>query len=170
MKLPDYVKGSSAEFSEDKKYRYWLERIWKDDGGLINILNFIMLNPSTADVMQDDNSVRKCTNIAHREGYEGVRILNLFAIRSTDPKLLYESDRPIGPKNDDILTRFINHNDNVLAWGNHGKHLGRDKIVLSMFRYGWPGKIYCLDINKTGSPKHPLYVRNNIELKPYLII
>jgi hypothetical protein len=45
----------------------------------------------------------------------------------------------------------------VCGWGNHGKHLGRDEEVISMF-----DKLYAMKINITGSPAHPLYLKQSL--------
>ena len=42
---------SQALFDETQRYRYWLARIWDADQPIVN---FIMLNPSTADQYQSD--------------------------------------------------------------------------------------------------------------------
>lgn len=165
MKLPDYITKSYASFSNDKQYRYFLERLWKEEGTL-KLLNFVMLNPSTADLSTDDNSVRKCTVIAKRLEYDGVRILNLFAIRSTDPKMLYESKEPVGKHNNRWIKEMTQHSDVVIAWGNHGFHQNRYSEVLNILKENHCN-IYMLEINKTGMPKHPLYVRNDSILKLY---
>lgn len=166
MKLPDYIIRSYASFSDDRQYRYFLERYWDKEKGVFKLLNFVMLNPSTADLLTDDNSVRKCTVIARRLGYSGVRILNLFAIRSTDPKVLYENEYPIGERNYYWIKETTRHSDVVIAWGNHGLHQNRYSEVLDILRENHCN-IYMLDMNKTGMPKHPLYIRNDSELKLY---
>ncbi len=30
------------------------------------------------------------------------------------------------------------------------------------------GKLYYLELNKTGEPKHPLYIHSETQIKPYL--
>ena len=140
MKIPDYVKESWAKFSPDKKFRYILFRKFKNCVTHKNLI-FVMLNPSTATKDEDDNSVRKCSEIAKNHGYDGVVIMNLFAIRSTDPKMLYEDKEPIGEENLAIIhsqTRLhifegkqLSPNFNVVvAWGNHGVFQDQNNKVL----------------------------------------
>ncbi len=50
----------------------------------------------------------------------------------------------------------------VFAWGNF-KVMGRDVEVMRMFPFA-----KALHLNKNGSPKHPLYVRSDIQLIPYI--
>ena len=59
-----------------------------------------MLNPSTADETDDDPTIRRCIEFAKRDGYGGIHVVNLFAIRATDPKELWNFLDPIGLEND----------------------------------------------------------------------
>ena len=72
-----------AIISKDKKHRYRLWRIWDDS--LPKAL-FIMLNPSTADVMLDDPTIRRCIGFAKSWGYGGIYVGNIFSLRSSNPK------------------------------------------------------------------------------------
>ena len=47
---------SDAIISDDKKYRYLLTRIWDNDKRMVN---FIGLNPSTADQIDNDPTMRR---------------------------------------------------------------------------------------------------------------
>ena len=48
---------SDAIISDDKKYRYLLTRIGDNDKRMVN---FIGLNPSTADQIDNDPTMRRC--------------------------------------------------------------------------------------------------------------
>lgn len=63
-------------------HRYTLRRDWLGVGGIVN---FIMLNPSTADEIFNDPTIRKCIGFAKRWGFSGLVVTNLFAFRATDP-------------------------------------------------------------------------------------
>jgi hypothetical protein len=85
-----------ATISENGLYRYLLGRTgWPGCSGG-NML-FVMLNPSTADVYEDDNTIRRCTTFAQREGQSAMEVVNLYAYRSTDPKhpLYIAGDQPL---------------------------------------------------------------------------
>lgn len=146
---------NGAHFSDDKKYRYALWRIWDRQKPLVM---FIGLNPSTANATTDDPTIRRVKAIATNLGYGGVYMMNLFAYVSTDPKKLKQAEvDTVGKENDEWLQRAAREcRDIICAWGNFEVH-GRDKIIDEMFKQ----KI-ALVINKNGSPKHPLYVKTNV--------
>lgn len=52
----------------------------------------VMLNPSTADEAQNDPTVERCERRALRLGFGQLEVVNLFALRSTDPSALYDSN------------------------------------------------------------------------------
>ena len=113
-----------ADLSECESYRYTLGRRW-DDGPL---LGFVMLNPSTADALQDDPTIRRCVGFARREGLAGIEVVNLFAYRTPKPAALIAASRAgtdvVGPDNDAAITRMAQDRFGVravvLAWGAGG--------------------------------------------------
>ena len=158
--LAGFDKG--AEFSEDRRYRYALWRMW--GGPACDVLAFIGLNPSTADENIDDPTIRRCMGFARLIGCQGIFMLNLFGYRSTDPKALTQVDDPVGPANDSAIRRFCGRPFvwTVAAWGAGGALQGRDKAVLGMV-----DEVYCLGLTKAGQPRHPLYVKGDTELVRY---
>jgi hypothetical protein len=155
-----------AEFSEDKKYRYYLLRGWAVGG---NTVVFIGLNPSTADEQYDDPTVRRCIGFARRWGFSEMVMLNIFAFRSTDPFALEKEKDPVGPKNDLFLREFCKEADLVVfAWGTHGDLKWRGIHTAYMIKQTIShDKIRCLGINSDQSPKHPLYLKRDTQLVPY---
>lgn len=103
---------SDALLSTCGLYRYWLSRTWGDTPPLV----VIGLNPSTADAMQDDPTIRRCIGFARREGCGGLMMLNLFAFRATDPAMLYTTQARVGPLNDYMLHRLATGKV-LAAWG-----------------------------------------------------
>src|SRR5579885_902200 len=97
LKLERQGMARLATFSEDRRYRYTLTRVWGDQAG--ERCAFILLNPSTADAEKDDPTIRRCISYARRWGFAGLEILNLFAWRSTDPRALRMVPDPVGPMN-----------------------------------------------------------------------
>lgn len=153
-----------ALFSTCGRYRYVLER-----GGCVGgTLTFLMLNPSTADAFKDDPTIRRCRGFARREGYMNVRILNLFALRSTSPHGLRAAEDPVGPLNDEVLVSHCRAAERVVAgWGNHGTLNGRAGRVVAMLRKDSPGlHLLCLGTTGEGQPRHPLYLPSDTAFVP----
>ena len=142
------------------RYRYALGRRWdKAEDSLL----FIMLNPSTADALQDDPTVRKCRKYAKKWGYGEVLVGNIFGLRSPDPDHLYQANNPVGPDNDHIIQNMLlpKADDVIVAWGNHGEHLDRSQEVLDSYLKQYD--VQALELNKSGEPSHPLYLPNDTE-------
>ena len=148
---------SDAFFSKDRLYRYALWRIW--DNTLPKVL-FIGLNPSTADEINNDPTIRRCIRYSKDWGYGGYIMGNIFGYRTTNPKKLKTINDPIGPDNNYWLKKL--HKEASLtigAWGNHGKLLNRSDKIIDLI-----DNLYCLRITKEGQPSHPLYLSS--KLKP----
>lgn len=150
---------SGAEFSPCKAYRYRLWRKWGDQPPAV----FVMLNPSTADEIKNDPTVERCERRARAMGFGGLRVANIFALRSTDPAALYQHDEPVGPGNDAaIIESVAGAGIVVCAWGGHGNLNDRGAAVLALLRGA--GVIpHYLKLNGDGTPKHPLYVAYNVQ-------
>lgn len=163
--FPHIDDGSGAAFSECEKYRYKLWRVW--DMLRPRIL-FIMLNPSTADEVKADPSVRRCIGYAQAWDYGGLYVGNLFAWRATDPNDLRAALEPEGAENDDALLEMADKSDLVVAaWGNHGAHRRRAKKFCRNFVLRSNMPLHCLDVTKSGQPVHPLYQRKDLKPIPY---
>jgi hypothetical protein len=144
------------------KYRYTLSRVWNENLGRVV---FILLNPSTADAFQDDSTVRKCISFAKHWNFGSLEIVNLFAYRSTDAKYLKNISDPVGRENDHYILKAVENADKIIAaWGNGSDFCNRSSEVLSLLK---DYKLYCFGINKTGTPKHPLFLSLDTELKEY---
>lgn len=142
----------SATISPCGLFRYDLLRVWRPSGGLVN---FIGLNPSTADAQKDDPTIRRCRAFAIRWGYGGFVVTNLFAFRSTDPQAMKRAADPVGPENDAYLSKWSRNAAVVVAaWGNHGAFAGRgDKVRDELLE----PPVSCFRMTKQGQPEHPLY-------------
>jgi hypothetical protein len=194
-----------AEFSPCRTWRYTLTRTLAPAVlpeppiyGLgpferLRTIAFIGLNPSTADETHDDPTVRRCLRFAERWGFERLVMLNIFALRSTDPKALRRAEDPIGPENDAYIADRAAHADLVVCcWGVHGLWhacarafpcegcsdrevcreaercwrspvLTRQEEVLALLREGGV-EPWAFGFTKGGAPKHPLYLRADAKL------
>jgi hypothetical protein len=155
----------SAEFSPCGQYRYVLKRRNPIPLRWVRPILFIMLNPSTADQDKTDPTVRRCIFYAGRCGGTELTVVNLFALRSTDPKNLLTHPKPVGPFNDEKIEKEIDRASKIiLAWGSHRLGKVRGKELLEKFGRKMKGKTFCLARTKDGQPRHPLYLRNDLPL------
>jgi hypothetical protein len=150
-----------ATFSPCRTYRYSLWRRWgaPSDGYAM----FIGLNPSTADEIADDPTVRRCIAFARDWGYGALCMTNIFAFRATDPEVMKASASPVGPMNDATLLELSrNAGVVVAAWGTHGAFLNRDTHVRELIP-----NLTCLKKTKYGFPGHPLYLKKSLVPIPF---
>lgn len=126
-----------------------------------------MLNPSTADARTDDPTIRRCMDFARRWGYAQLRVVNLFALRATDPRALGRvrpAGRAVGPRNDTVLRREVRKADTVVAaWGAHGTLHDRAARVRALLP---EARWLCLGTTKAGQPRHPLRLHRETALRP----
>ena len=160
----DLTGHSEAVFSADGTYRYLLVRRWDQPGPAMTCL---MLNPSTADALADDPTIRRVLGFARREGAGTLNVVNLFALRATDPRELSRHPDPVGPHNDEFILRHCTPGARVLAaWGTGGQLRGRAAEVAGRLRdHG--AQLVCLGVTAGGEPRHPLYVRANTPLASF---
>lgn len=150
---------NTAKLSDCRKYRFALWRTWDESKPYVM---FVGLNPSTADERVDDPTLTRCINYAKAWGYGGVCMANLFAFRATEPADMKKAQDPIGPQNDKWLKKLASEADLVVAaWGNDGGYLSRSKQVVKILP-----SLYCLKVNKSGEPAHPLYQKVNLQPIP----
>lgn len=160
------INKNGAEFSDCRKYRYALWRIWDESKPLVM---FIGLNPSTANEVDNDPTIKSVCRIANNNGYGGIYMMNCFPIISANPNILDIYKKPVWDENE--YNKYGTNNlkiteigykckDIVFAWGNF-------KIVKETYREIEFSKMFpnavCLHINKNGSPKHPLYCKSDTQ-------
>jgi hypothetical protein len=165
--------ATGATFSDCRVYRYALWRRWTDsrvvdldetDRGpdFSKMVAFIGLNPSTADETEDDPTIRRCIGFAKRWGFDGMCMLNLFALRATDPNEMKRHPDPVGPDNDECLRRGVHlFSKTVACWGVHGSHRNRHYGILGLFGLA---QLWHLGLTQAKQPKHPLYLRSDTNL------
>lgn len=152
----------------DATYRYTLRREWAFGGGCVC---WVMLNPSTADALVDDPTIRRVIRFSQDAGYQSLVVVNLFAARTTRPVHLTEMFDPVGPDNRDLMAAAISEAQGVvLAWGswlsaNLHKVATPANAALYALRSGHVPM--CLGTTSDGSPRHPLYVRADQPLVPF---
>jgi hypothetical protein len=161
MQGPIVESDSGAAFSRCRRWRYLLWRRWDETKPAVN---FLMLNPSTADELQLDPSCTRARVYAARWGYGALIVTNLFGWRATDPEEMKAAPDPVGRGNDAaILCASREAALVVCAWGNHGAHRERATKAF-VFLQSNSAELSFLKINKTtGQPAHPLYLPGTLE-------
>lgn len=158
----------SAVISPCGKYRYTLTREINPDEP--QRLLFIMLNPSTADASQDDPTIRRCMSFADRLCCGTLEVVNCYAYRSTDPKILSELHikESVGPDNWYYMSKAIARADFIiLAWGaNPVDHITKNFIKGTLKSCGKSAH-HLGELTKAGHPRHPLYLAADAALKKF---
>jgi hypothetical protein len=160
--------------STDNKYRYVL-----GNKG-INPLIVFGINPSIAEPIElgkSDPTIEKIKRISNKLGYDTFIMLNLYPQRATNPNDLDRLfNQEIHQRNlieiEKILKEFKHHHV-IGAWGNliHKRAYLKTCLedineLVKKYEMKW----MCFDINQSGQPKHPLYVKEEtIRLKSYSI-
>lgn len=160
LRLHDAPAGA-AHISSCGRYRYMLRRSWSGDPRAV----FVMLNPSTADALQDDPTIRRCIGFAKAWGCGGLWVGNLYAYRATNPRDLWTVDDPVGPDNDLWLASCALGvaGPVVAAWGAHA----RPDRVDAVRRLPGMGSLEALGVTTAGAPRHPLYLPKAAQLAPW---
>jgi len=162
---------SGAIFSPDEVHRYTLWRRLADNLATnpdAPPILFVLLNPSTATHEVSDPTVTRCINYAKLWGHGRITVVNIFAVRETDPRNMKAASDPIGPEND----RYIRQEAEavasakggriICAWGAHGEFLGRGRQMTELLQ-GIDIPLHCLALTKAGHPKHPLYLKASLK-------
>lgn len=153
-----HVGCGAARFSLDGVYRYELTRRWARGSTVC----WVMLNPSTADAFKDDATIRRCCGYARDWGYNGIAVVNLFALRSTTPDVLLTHGDPIGPLNAEAVHDATRRAAIVVcAWGAHPAAELAASIVdeLPVGRH-----VVCLGRTGGGAPRHPVRLPSKAKL------
>ena len=146
---------TNAVISDCGKYRYELHREWDDEKGKVL---FIMLNPSTADIHNNDLTTIRCMNFAKKWEYGGIMIGNIYPFRAKRPKDLRvwkeERIKHFGysdhGKNQNHVYDMAEQADLIVcAWGCN--HPGVPEWIDNL------GDLFYLELCKDRiTPKHPL--------------
>jgi hypothetical protein len=105
------VKSSKKAVFKDK-YRYFLSREW--DKNKPKLL-YIMLNPSTADDIDEDKSITQCFYFAYIFGYGSFEVVNLYSYKSTDPSILKRIHDPIGCDTNKYILNAASKADKIVS-------------------------------------------------------
>jgi hypothetical protein len=123
-----------------------------------------MLNPSTADEEVDDPTIRRCMGFARAWGYDGIIVVNLYAYRTTSPRILRRVRDPVGPQNAVTLEEVVGSSLTklvVCAWGASAEQARAAEVLRTIRAIGEVP--HALRLTKDGAPWHPLYLPKTCE-------
>lgn len=157
-------------------YRYSLTRQWQVTGfgsRPCRTAVWVMLNPSTADAYQDDPTIRRCIGFSRYWGMDRLVVVNLFAFRATDPADLRDAARQgidvVGQLNDQTVQSHLDvATTRVVGWGASMADDAWQRARDALGPFAHRG-LHCLGTTKHGHPKHPLYVRGDTKLQPWVV-
>lgn len=165
-----------AVLSDCGKYRYELGgdigpvEPLLTDARVVKMILWIMLNPSKADAMVNDQTIRTIVGFSEIWGYNRLLVGNLYAYRETKSKLLWKARQNgvdiVGPQNDFVIPQLVERVRStggvvMAAWGA-GAEPERVREVMAL-----TGPLMCLRTNKDGSPVHPLYQPHDLKPRPW---
>jgi hypothetical protein len=156
--------------AQPHRYRYLLGRSLTLHSPARRVC-WLMLNPSTATADKDDATIRRCIGYSIAWGFNVLEVVNLFALRSTDPRALASDADPVGPLNDHAIELATARAEIVVAaWGS-GQNIPvvhqRARQVCEHLR-GRGVVVCCLGVTKHGKwPVHPLRQRADLLPQPW---
>lgn len=167
---------SGAVFSRDLTHRYLLWRRWGESHTSPRLYAVIGLNCSTADEQVLDPTVKRCATRAEASGHDGLVMLNLGSLRSTDPKGIVEHLESWhgGAPNDAAILHGARASEQVVAaWGGpyQPKALrvaveARASAVLGAMAEARV-TLHAFALTQGGHPRHPLYLPYSAEPRPW---
>lgn len=172
-KLSPGIRGD-AHFTDEGRRRLWLSRWWgQEKQPPSGFWLWIGMNPSTAGADIDDPTVAKETLITKRGGGNCYIKCNVMDWIATDPKELTDTNKCYNPCsifNVGTITEAAFKADYIIcAWGclHHKLRHHANDVLKSLLENRY--RLWCLGTNKDGSPKHPLYLRNDTKLMRYYL-
>jgi len=150
---------NGAVLDKDRNYRFILWRFWSDAPRML----FIGLNPSTANELNDDPTVRRLCGFAQSLGYGGLYACNLYSQITPYPKELLPETRNHGANTPAIQMAEKLSVLTVCGWGDGIKNIPegdlRAKAVFDLL-----SSPMCWGLTASGNPRHPLYLKSEAEL------
>jgi hypothetical protein len=147
-----------VHLSDCGAYRYRLWREWDSSGPT---LAFLMLNPSTADNLDEDPTLTRCLARAIANDLGRLEVVNLFPLRAPSPEELLSDPDALGPRNlanCSILEAVDRASMVICAWGSHDAAAMRISYVVHLLCItSMAGKLFHLGLNPDGNPTHPPY-------------
>ena len=114
-----------------------------------------MLNPSVADEKIDDSTIKKCIAYSKKFNHNELYVVNLFPQIQKKPN--FKKLKKCKTNRLVIEKTLKKINTIYLAWGFNYKISNEITEIIKN------KKVFVLELSKKNTPKHPLYLKNNIE-------
>lgn len=149
--------GEVVTWEQDDEHEYNYVRVWDHN---LPVLLFVMLNPAanTGASTMPEATTRRCIGYARREGFGGIRFVNLFTYRATYPVELWAAAKPNGPGADEHLADALREAGGraVVGWGSHDGARMAERVDLVRRLANDAGvELLCVRRNADGAPGHP---------------
>jgi hypothetical protein len=171
-----------AEISPCGRYRWTLRRTWDK---ALPVLLVVMFNPSRADGLDDDPTIRLVCQIASHNGYGGIVVVNAVPLRSSSPesaiRLALQWENPLHHEDpatvcvvqlqrnlEVIRAELARAGDVLLGYGALGARCPSwmTVVIEAMIEALTDSQtVYCLGTTKDGHPLHPL-ARGKMKVRP----
>ena len=125
---------------------------------VIGLITWVMLNPSTTDETVDDATTLRAGEFSRRWGYDQMEIVNLFALRTAEPRELSEAEDPVGPKNLSFVRQAVTRAELVVVgWGDGVDYVPfRPETLDEVVRLRRANTaMLCFGLTNAGQPRHP---------------
>ena len=142
-----------AVFSEDRKHRFLLQKIWNTEKPKATI---IMINPNQADLIRTDATTMLVINNLDKLGFGSVDIVNLYSVITSKISFRFTPDEELlETENDAIVLESAKTSDQIIiAWGSVGVNSERvRKRQAELLTYLYPHQEKMVQI---GNGCHPL--------------
>lgn len=150
---------SGASIDGDCRYRLW--RNWD---GRLPIAAWLMCNPSTADEMDNDPTIRRIIGFTRDHGCGGLIVVNVWPFRTPYPERLWEhlgrsgyADQIRKFNLDAIIEAGVDAKLRFVAFGCEPARRYPEEVQVAVAALeSPPGRVMALGINDQGWPLHPL--------------
>ncbi len=153
---------SGAVFDTARVYRFVLWRFWSGEPRVL----FVGLNPSTANELEDDPTIKRCMGFAQKWGYGGMYFCNIYAYVSTDPRSLSAEGALAAANIPAIKMAAALSVFTIAAWGD-GVGLVKNGLLVAEHVTEIIAPAWCFGLTQKGNPKHPLYLPADTEVIEY---
>ena len=159
------VRRIRACFSTDCTYRYSLHIPFRGDDQRDRLVAVVLKNPSSANAVHADNTIRRVETYVFQRFPRAreLAVLNLFALRATDPSdLAAHLESATDDRNDAIIADNLERRHHILlAWGGTSgipkpRYEERIHAVVQMLRPHADRLCTVNDLPASGYPRHGL--------------